>query len=112
MIACIGPGRWGRNLIRNFYRIGALRLICGRTAATLDTLRRQYPGVDVSRSFEAAIRREDIQALAIATPAGTHFSFRGRAAGRRVRPLYRFHPPRSPTAGRCLESYNRFNAVW
>ena len=27
-VACIGAGYWGKNLIRNFHQLGALRMIC------------------------------------------------------------------------------------
>ena len=28
MIAVVGAGRWGQNLIRNFYALGVLSIVC------------------------------------------------------------------------------------
>ncbi len=45
-IAVIGSGYWGKNLVRNFAALGALRLICDTNETVLDVFREQYPGVE------------------------------------------------------------------
>jgi predicted dehydrogenase len=32
-VAVIGCGYWGKNLVRNFYHLGALAMVCDSTAA-------------------------------------------------------------------------------
>jgi len=45
-VAVVGTGYWGKNLVRNFHQIGALRLICDKSAAALSALQAQYLGMD------------------------------------------------------------------
>lgn len=71
-VAVIGSGYWGKNLTRNFHRIGALGAVCDSNRAVLADIERQYPGVMVSVSLEEVLERNDIHAVAIATPAETH----------------------------------------
>lgn len=73
-IAVVGTGYWGRNLVRNFYQLGALRAICDSDSATLAGLGAQYPGVAQYLAFSDVLRDTSIQAVAIATPAETHFA--------------------------------------
>ncbi len=71
-IAVIGTGYWGKNLVRNFYGLQALSVICDNDKERLEVLSRDYPGVDVMHSIDEVLLRSDIQAVAIATPAETH----------------------------------------
>jgi predicted dehydrogenase len=82
-IAVLGCGYWGQNLVRNFYQLGALKLVCdpaenGRTRAA-----QLAPGVEICSSFDAVFTRKDIQAVVLATPAETHhpLALRALAAG-------------------------------
>ncbi|MFO7972061.1 MAG: hypothetical protein R6U40_09955 [Desulfobacterales bacterium] len=43
-VAVIGSGYWGKNLVRNFYNLGVLKLICDKNETLLDTFREQYAG--------------------------------------------------------------------
>jgi len=72
-VAVIGFGYWGKNLIRNFHEIGALRAICDADPDREELVREKYPGVAFTSSLEALLADESIQAVAIATPAVTHF---------------------------------------
>ena len=72
-VALLGCGYWGKNLARNLHELGALQLVCdpaesGRTAAAENA-----PGVATSSEFNDALKSDDIKAVAIATPAETHF---------------------------------------
>ena len=73
-VAIIGSGYWGKNLVRNYHRIGALRLICDKNRQTLDWFQSQYPDVEVCMAVSEAVNRDDIQGVVIATPAETHFT--------------------------------------
>jgi len=71
-VAVIGSGYWGKNLVRNFAELGALRVVCDSDTKTLHTLGAQYPQCQMRTSFADVLRDQSIQAVAIATPAETH----------------------------------------
>ncbi len=85
-VAVIGSGYWGRNLVRNFYGLGVLRLICDRSEEVLDGFKQDYPEADTCIAFNDALSRTDIRAVVIATPAETHFTLTREAllAGKHV----------------------------
>lgn len=71
-IAVIGAGYWGPNLARNFRSSDdwALRAVCD---LDLDRAHRVAGDhVDVTASLDEILARDDIDAVAIATPARTH----------------------------------------
>jgi len=75
-IAVIGAGYWGPNLARNFGSSDDWDLIA---ICDLDTERARRvagdrSGVDVTSSLEDVLSRDDVHAVAIATPAKTHQS--------------------------------------
>lgn len=72
-IAVIGSGYWGKNLVRNFYQIGVLDLICDRSEDLLANFSEQYPGVSTCLALSDVLKDENIDGVAIATPAETHY---------------------------------------
>jgi UDP-2-acetamido-3-amino-2,3-dideoxy-glucuronate N-acetyltransferase len=72
-VAVVGTGYWGKNLVRNFNQIGALKMICDKDEAVLSTLQAQHPGVEIAYALTDVLKRDDIQGVVIATPAETHF---------------------------------------
>jgi predicted dehydrogenase len=71
-VAVIGAGYWGPNLVRNFRSSPdwTVRAVCD---LDLDRARRVAgEGVDVTASLDEVLTRDDVDAVAIATPAGTH----------------------------------------
>ena len=78
-IALLGCGYWGRNLARNFHQLGALQLICDPALQAAEAARAVAPGVELQASFLPAFQRGDIDAVAIATPAETHFDLARQA---------------------------------
>ena len=99
-VAVIGAGYWGPNLVRNFRASASWDLVA---VCDLDETRaRKVVGprstVDVETSVERLLARDDIDAVAIATPAQTHapLALAALAAGKHVlveKPLAR-HPGR------------------
>ena len=73
-VAVVGAGYWGPNLIRNFRSSNDwdLRAVCDLDTARAEQVLGARSGVDVTASLDEVIAREDIQAIAIATPARTH----------------------------------------
>ena len=73
-IAVIGSGYWGKNLVRNFDHLGALKLICEKNETILGDFKEQYPGVETCLALNEVLNRSDIEGVVIATPAETHFN--------------------------------------
>ena len=73
-VAVVGAGYWGPNLVRNFQAVPGFRL---RWLCDLDVERAQkvlggYSTVQVSADLDEVLADPEVQAVAIATPAGTH----------------------------------------
>jgi UDP-2-acetamido-3-amino-2,3-dideoxy-glucuronate N-acetyltransferase len=85
-IAVVGSGYWGKNLVRNFNSLNALKLICDKNETILDVFKKQYADVEVCLAFSEILNRSDINGIAIATPAETHFRLAREAllAGKHV----------------------------
>lgn len=74
-LALIGAGYWGKNLARNFNQLGALRLICDKSPQILASYGPEYQGVDRVQSLREVLAHPEIDRVAIATPATTHYDF-------------------------------------
>ena len=72
-VALIGAGYWGKNLLRNLYELGALHSVCEVNPHLVAQHRKKYPDVYYTSSYEEVLENPDIKAVAIATPAATHF---------------------------------------
>ena len=72
-IAAVGAGYWGVNLIRVFHRLGVLGRICDFNVPRLQQLATEYPDVPVEPSYQAVLHDPSVEAVAIATPAETHY---------------------------------------
>ena len=72
-VAVVGVGYWGRNLVRNFYELGALSLLCDDRGAVEESCRRQYENVRFCRDYREVLADPSIAAVALATPAVTHY---------------------------------------
>ncbi|BDQ34690.1 Gfo/Idh/MocA family oxidoreductase [Pseudodesulfovibrio portus] len=85
-VALIGTGYWGKNLLRNFHEIGALRVACDTSPDNLEAVTAAYPDIEKCTSVDEVFERRDIDAVVIATPAVTHFELvtRGLLAGKHV----------------------------
>jgi len=73
-VAVIGSGYWGKNLVRNYHEMGALKLICDKNGTVLSQFKAQYPDVETCLSIKDAVSRDDIDGIVIATPAETHYA--------------------------------------
>lgn len=76
----------GKNLVRNYHNLGALKLICDKNYALLAQYKEQYPDVESCLALNDVISRDDIEGLVIATPAETHYALakEGLLAGKHV----------------------------
>src|SRR5947208_796663 len=78
-VAVVGIGYWGKNLVRNFHELGALAALCDAEGSVEERCRREYEGVRFYREFSAVLSDSSITAVALATPAATHYEM-ARAA--------------------------------
>jgi UDP-2-acetamido-3-amino-2,3-dideoxy-glucuronate N-acetyltransferase len=72
-IAVVGCGKWGRNLVRNFAELGALRVICDVDPLKLQHYTKQHPGVLCVTDFSHVLADERVKGVVLATPATTHY---------------------------------------
>ncbi len=71
-VGLVGCGYWGKNLLRNFYELGALGMICEPSPVHQTVAKEMAPNVPLVQSFEEILNSK-LSALVIATPAVTHF---------------------------------------
>ncbi|TFB89337.1 Gfo/Idh/MocA family protein [Cryobacterium luteum] len=87
-IAVIGAGYWGPNLARNFDAGPDWELVavCDRDRARAQLVADRHGGVRVVTALDDLLTAEDIDAVAIATPAATHHQIAcaALAAGKHV----------------------------
>ena len=71
-IALVGCGYWGKNLCRNFQVLGALSKVIDATENGQATARSIAPNSIISDNFDDILGDDQIQGVALATPAETH----------------------------------------
>ncbi len=71
-IGLIGCGYWGRNLCRNFYDLGALASVVDATEKGQATAQSIAPNAIISYNIDVILVDNQIQGVALATPAETH----------------------------------------
>jgi predicted dehydrogenase len=74
-IGIVGYGYWGPNLVRNFASNESTRVIAvsDLDAAKLSACARRHPEIPTTSDFGDLLGNSQISAIAIATPAHTHF---------------------------------------
>lgn len=70
-VAVVGCGYWGKNLVRAFSEIGNLFALSDYNISLANELSKKY--MVKYELFENLLANKDIKAIAIATPAATHF---------------------------------------
>ena len=71
-IALVGCGYWGKNLCRNFHALGALSSVVDATENGQTTARSIALDAEITDSLDDVLRNDQIQGVALATPAETH----------------------------------------
>ena len=74
----VGCGYWGKNLVRNFDRLGALAMVCDATPAGRATAAELVPRTPAVSDLEEVLR-SDVSGVVVATPAETHYDITRRA---------------------------------
>ena len=72
-LAVVGVGYWGKNLARNFFELGSLGALCDGEQPIEANCSRKYPNVRFYREFRELLSEPGITAVALATPAVSHY---------------------------------------
>ena len=80
-IAVVGLGYWGPNLVRNLHELpeAEVPVVCDPRLEAIERIGLRYPAIDGSTSYAEVLERDDVDAVAIATPVATHYEL-ARAA--------------------------------
>jgi predicted dehydrogenase len=80
-VAVVGYGYWGPNIVRNFQELDGARvtMCCDLSADRLAQVKRKHPAIEVTSSLDDVFASNDVDAVALATPVGTHYDFARRA---------------------------------
>jgi len=84
-IAVVGCGYWGKNIVRNFYELGALRWVCDVRAETLEEVKQKYH-VQTTTDLGEVLADAGVEGVVIAAPAVEHYTLATRCllAGKHV----------------------------
>ena len=72
-VGMIGVGYWGKNILRNLYELGVLHTACDIENRILDERQEQFPDLQGTTCYEDLLKNPGINAIAVATPAVTHY---------------------------------------
>lgn len=72
-IAQLGLGYWGKNILRNLYELEVLHTACDINLELIKQYKKQYPEAAFTNNFETLLTTPEIKAIAISTPAVTHY---------------------------------------
>ena len=72
-VAVVGVGYWGRNLARVFNDLEVLNVLCDAQPIVEEMCAHEYQHVRFCREFDAVLSDPAITAVALATPAATHY---------------------------------------
>jgi UDP-2-acetamido-3-amino-2,3-dideoxy-glucuronate N-acetyltransferase len=78
-VAVVGMGGWGQHIVRNFSTLGVLNAVCDTSDTAMRACRALYPSVRFTSDLQTVLGDPEVTAVALATPAATHFAF-ARAA--------------------------------
>jgi UDP-2-acetamido-3-amino-2,3-dideoxy-glucuronate N-acetyltransferase len=74
VIGLIGLGYWGKNILRNLYDLGVIHTACDSDPRVIAERRVAFPDVRYCASPDEIMNNPEINAIAIATPAVTHYA--------------------------------------
>ena len=73
-IAVVGCGYWGKNLVRNFYELNSLYAIFDIDKKRLKSFQEKYSNLNIFSDYKILLKKPEIEAIVIATPAATHYT--------------------------------------
>ncbi len=78
-VAAVGYGYWGKNLVRNFFELGALHTVCDGNPLDEASFGTKYPHVAYRQNYADVLLDDNIRGVVLATPAVFHFDMAKRA---------------------------------
>jgi len=78
-IGLIGAGYWGKNLVRVFYQLGVLKIICDLDKEVLKERKKEYSDLKTTTDFSEILKDKNIKGVVIAAPAATHYRLAKKA---------------------------------
>ena len=78
-IAVVGMGYWGKNLVRNFSEIGALKTVCDGDPSRESVVKETYPDASFTTDYANVLDDAEIDGVVLATPAEAHHAMARRA---------------------------------
>ncbi len=72
-IGLVGLGYWGKNILRNLYELDVLDTVCDSNFKVIEKRKKDFPSLKFTSSFDDILNNPEINAVAIATPAVTHY---------------------------------------
>jgi predicted dehydrogenase len=74
-IAVVGLGYWGPNLVRNFLGTDGVDgvVACDVAPRRLEAIKKKFPVVETSTSFDDVLADDTVTGVVIATPVSTHY---------------------------------------
>jgi predicted dehydrogenase len=74
-IGVVGFGYWGPNLVRNFQATpGVDGVVCfDSSEKRLQIAKQKFPTIETFSNYDDLLKRDDVKAVAVATPVSTHF---------------------------------------
>ena len=75
VIAVVGCGYWGPNLIRNFSALPQcqVRYVCDKDEKRLAHMKQLYPQVETTKDFEKIVGDKEVNAVVVATNVHLHY---------------------------------------
>ena len=68
----LGSGYWGRNLVRTFHQLGALKWVCDMREEALAEAHQKF-NVSTTRDLNTVLADPELKGVVIAAPAAQHF---------------------------------------
>ena len=78
-LAVIGCGYWGKNLVRNFWKLKALITLYDIDKKRLEDMKSLYPRVKIANNLTEILRDGSIEGIVVATPAESHYEIAKKA---------------------------------
>lgn len=80
-VGVIGCGHWGKNYARVFAELKETEVVacCDQIPQNLDAMKDRYPALRRTNDFREIVRDPSIDAVAIATPASSHYAIASEA---------------------------------
>jgi len=75
VLAILGAGYWGKNLVRNYATAKrcSLKYVCDLNQEVLNRHKAHFPSIEITTDFDSILKDDKVQAVVIATEAPSHF---------------------------------------